>query len=103
MPETFIAAIVSMENGVTTVRTEFGAPASNDALVSDAVLTLSELHLDGGRGIKFTGPMSIPVAFSIAHLVGHRYGFVACYDPKLSRFVVVISHDPSVRIGDLID
>lgn len=102
-PRTFIAEVVSREDKVTTVRTEFGLPASNDVIVADAVATISGLQLDGGRGIRFTGPMSIPVAFAIAHLVGHRYGFVACYDPKLSQFVVVISHDQGMAIGDLID
>ena len=101
--QTFNAEISSKEDGITTVRTEFGVPASNDVIVADAVATMSGLHLDGGRGIRFTGPMSIPVAFAIAHLIGHRYGFVACYDPKLSQFVVVISHAPDMRIGDLID
>ena len=100
---TFMATITATESGIPTVHTEFGAPASNDSIVREVGSALSALHLDGGRGIKFTGPMSIPVAFAVAHAVAHRYGFVACYDPKLSKFVVTISHDPSVQIGQLID
>lgn len=100
---TIIATITATEGGISTVHTEFGTPASNDVLVGEVGDALSGLHLDGGRGVKFTGPMSIPMAFAIAHLVGHRYGFVACYDPKLSKFVVAISHEPSVRVGQLID
>jgi hypothetical protein len=56
--ETFIATVISRDDGISTVRTGFGAPASNDAIICDAVNTLGRLNLDGGRGIKFTGPMS---------------------------------------------
>ena len=103
MEQAFTAAITSEVDGVTTVRTDFVAPATNAVIVSGALAVMAGLHLDGGHGIKFTGPMSIPLAFVIAHLVAHRYGFVACFDPKLSKFVVVISHDPSVSVGDLMD
>jgi len=102
MQPVFTATITSETDGVTTVRTDFGEPATNAVIVTEAQSVLEGLHLDGGRGIKFTGPLSIPLAFVIAHLVAHRYGFVACFDPKLSQYVVVISHDPGVRVGDLI-
>jgi hypothetical protein len=46
--------------------------------------------------------MSLPVAFVIAHAVGHRYGSVAIRDPKLSAFVVAITHDPEHPLGELI-
>jgi CRISPR-associated protein Csx3 len=39
---------------------------------------------------------------ALAHAVAHLYGYVACYDPKLQGYVVAISHDPSVRPGDLL-
>ncbi|MFO0099621.1 MAG: CRISPR-associated protein Csx3 [Aphanizomenon sp.] len=28
---------------------------------------------------------------------------MACYDPKLQKYVVAISHNPKYQIGDLVD
>jgi CRISPR-associated protein Csx3 len=97
------AGITAQTDGVTALTVGFGEPASNALIVPDAIESVSALGLKGGRGIKIDGPASIPVAMAIAHAVCHLYGFVACYDPKLGRFVVAISHDPSIRPGDLLD
>jgi CRISPR-associated protein Csx3 len=100
----YYQAIISGESaGITTLAIGFGEPAPNDLIVRDALAALADLHLRGGRGIKFDGKASLPVAMALAHQVAHLYGFVACRDPKLSRFVVAISHDPAVRPGDLIE
>ncbi len=40
---------------------------------------------------------------ALAHAVAHLYQTVACWDPKLERFVVVISHSPVHRPGDLLE
>jgi CRISPR-associated protein Csx3 len=95
-----------MENvvdGVTTVRIAFGEPATNDRIVRDAIEALAQLSLDGGKGIKFNGAASLPVAMALAHAVAHRYGFVAIFDPKLGKYVVAISHDPALRAGELVE
>lgn len=80
----FEVEIASEQDGVVTVRTGFGAPASNSEIVPAAIAAVNDLNLAGGRGIRFNGPMSVPVAFALAHAVAHRFGYVACFDPKLS-------------------
>ena len=89
-------------DGLTSVITAFGEPAGNDVLVGEAIRAVQELQLKGGRGILFNGPASLPVAMALAHAVAHLYQFVGWFDPKLARFVVVISHAVDVRPGDLL-
>lgn len=100
--KTYSAEIVSSVDGVTTIRVGFGAPAQNDQIVRDAWEAMRNLGLTGGKGVKIEGPASLPVAMALAHAVAHLYGWVACFDPKLNRYVVAISHDPEVRPGDLL-
>ncbi len=103
MAEYYQVQLEGVKDGVATVRIDFGAPAQNDRLVQDAVAGIAALGLRGGKGIKFNGPASLPVAMALSHAVAHLYGYVACFDPKLEKYVVAISHDPSVRVGDLIE
>ena len=102
MPEHFSAEVLSETEGVITVQIAFGSPAANTEIVPDALAALAALNLEGGRGIHFTGRASLPVAMALAHAVGHLYGYVACYDPKLSGYIVAISHDPAIRSGQLL-
>lgn len=96
---------VSLSNGVLKVG--FGVPAQNDQIVRDAETRLDEMiesgELSGGKILRVNGPASLPVAMVISHKVAHLYGAVACFDPKLGRYVVAISHDPAYPIGDLIN
>jgi CRISPR-associated protein Csx3 len=100
-----------IESELTTdgilLRVCFGEPAQNDQIVRDAVSRLTELIQSGGLEgslLRVNGPMSMPVAFALAHGVGHLFGAVAIYDPKLGgKYVVSISHDPNYPIGLLID
>ena len=96
---------VSLTDGILKIG--FGAQAQNDQIVKDAESGLDALiesgELKGGEVIRVNGPASLPVAMVIAHKVNHLYGAVACFDPKLSKYVVAISHDPSYAVGDLID
>jgi CRISPR-associated protein Csx3 len=87
------------------LRVMFGEPAQNDRIVKDAAMRLAELagKLVGGGVLKINGPASMPVAFVLAHGVAHLYGAVAVYDPKLSKYVVCVTHDPAYGVGDLID
>ena len=89
--------------GTDTLKLSFGASAQNDEIVKDAIEGVKALNLAGGKVIKFNGPASLPVACALAHAVAHLFGAVACYDPKLSKYVVAISHDPDYQVGDLID
>ena len=79
----------------------FGAPAQNDRVVPDAVAAIAALGLAGGEGLLITGPASLPAAFAISHAVAHLYQFVAVYDPKLTAYVVAISHGDR-RLGELV-
>jgi len=84
----------------------FGQPAQNDQIVQDAVERLDEMvkagELAGGPVIKINGPASLPVAMSIAHAIGHLYETVACFDPKMRKYVVAFSHGTAYKAGDLI-
>lgn len=90
-----------------TLRVDFGDPAQNDQIVRAAVARLDELvksgQVSGGELIKINGPASVPVALVLAHGLGHLYQAVACYDPKLSKYVVAIAHGDKYKVGDLID
>ena len=85
----------------------FGDPAQNDAIVKDAEKRLDEMtgnnELPGGKLIKINGPASLPVAMVLAHKLGHLYGAIAVFDPKLGKYVVSISHDPDYTLGDLVE
>lgn len=89
------------------LRVKFGEQAENDQIVKDAEARLDEMvesgELSGGQLIKINGPASLPVAMVIAHALGHLYGAVACFDPKLSKYVVAIAHGGVYRVGDLVD
>jgi CRISPR-associated protein Csx3 len=98
----YLAKKTGETGGVTNVAIGFGEPADNTVVVPDAVAALSGLKLGGGRGIHFSGPASVPAAMALAHGVAHLYGYVACWDPKLGGYVVVISHDAAMRPGMLI-
>lgn len=96
---------ISLEGGV--LRIGFGESAQNDRIVKDAVARLDEMvrsgELMGGPLIKINGPASLPVAVVIAHVVGHLFEVVAIFDPKITKYVVAISHSDAYRPGDLID
>jgi CRISPR-associated protein Csx3 len=85
------------------LRVGFGDPASNDAIVKEVSESLKKMALPGGPLLKINGPASLPVAVVIAHGVTHLYGAVAVWDPKLSKYVVSVSHNPTFAVGDLID
>ncbi|MDF5715024.1 MAG: CRISPR-associated protein Csx3 [Rhizonema sp. NSF051] len=89
------------------LRVNFGEPAQNDQIVKDAATRLEEMaksgELVGGQLLKINGPISIPVAFVLAHKVGHLYGAIALFDPKLGKYVISITHNPEYKLGELID
>lgn len=98
------------EGDVPILRIGFGVSAHNDRIVRDAKARLDALIAEGALGggplLKVNGPASLPVAFVLAHAVGHLYSAIAVYDPKLSSdpgaYVVVISHSPDYQPGDLL-
>ena len=96
---------VSITDGILKIG--FGAPAQNDQIVKDAESSIESLvtsgELKGGEVIRVNGPASLPVAMVLAHKLAHLYQAVACFDPKLSKYVVAIAHGDKFAIGDLID
>ncbi|MCK5877853.1 MAG: hypothetical protein KAG43_09475, partial [Candidatus Marithrix sp.] len=65
--------------------------AQNSEIVKDVEQHLDELiengDIDGGEIIKINGPASLPIGMVFAHKLGHLYQAVACYDPKLAKYV----------------
>jgi CRISPR-associated protein Csx3 len=111
-----IKAIRREENNMTTykielkdgiLRVSFGEPAQNDQIVKDAAARLEEMaesgEIGGGSLLKINGPISIPVAFVLAHKLAHIYGAVGFFDPKIGKYVISITHNPAYKLGDLVD
>lgn len=96
---------ITLVDGVLKVG--FGTPAQNDQIVKDAATRLDEIvkseELAGGEVIRVNGPATLPVAMVLAHKLAHLYQAVACFDPKLSKYVVTIAHGEKYTIGDLIE
>jgi len=100
-------ATYKIEKTADVLKVGFADPAQNDQIVRDAVARLDEMvkagELSGGKLIKVNGPASLPVAMAIAHAIAHLYEVVACFDPKLAKYVVAVSHGEANKPGDLID
>ena len=96
---------IDLENDI--LRVKFGEPAQNDQIVQDAAMRLEEMgrsgELTGGQLLRINGPVSIPVAFVLAHKLAHIYGAITFYDPKLGKYVICVTHNPAYKLGDLID
>jgi CRISPR-associated protein Csx3 len=96
---------IELKNDI--LRLSFGEPAQNDQIVKDAATKLEQMaqsrELTGGQLLRINGPVSIPVAFVLAHKLAHIYGAIAFFDPKLGKYVICITHNPAYKLGDLID
>jgi CRISPR-associated protein Csx3 len=95
--------IVAQSATETTLKIGFGDPAQNDQICRDAEVILQALSLTGGKVVKINGPASLPVSVVIAHHVAHLFEAVAVFDPKLSKYVISVSHGGPYKVGDLID
>lgn len=100
MGDTYRISAETTPSGVL-LRLSFGTPAQNTEIVRDAVVALEALQLVGGTTVFLNGPASLPVACAVAHGVAHLFMEVACYDPKMSGYVVAISHGGR-EIGTLV-
>ena len=79
-------------------------PQTNAEMVPDVESRLAALANAGGLSGKMllvNGAASVPLSFVIAHKVAHLFGAVAVFDPKLSGFVIAISHDPEFKLGEV--
>ena len=91
------------------LRVGFGVPSDSSQIVKDAVARLDAMRsagaLSGGGLLKIDGPTSVPVAMVLGHKLSHLFEAIACFDPKLNKYVVTISHSPNpdYAVGNLID
>ncbi len=89
------------------LRVGFGESATNEQIICDAGARLDKLiqtgALGGGKLLKVNGPASMPVAMLLGHKLAHLYETVACYDPKLTHYVVVSTHGGEYSLGELVD
>jgi CRISPR-associated protein Csx3 len=98
----------SLEANHILLTGEFGAPADNDIIVRDAANAVQEALVTAlaperpPRRLLFTGRASLPVAFVVAHAVAHLFREIGVFDPKLSQYVIVISHG-GVPVGTLVN
>lgn len=98
-------SIVLTTGEAALLRLAFADPAPNDVIVRDVDVMMRDLKstsLTGGRLLLLNGAASLPVIAVIVHHVAHLFAVVAIYDPKLSAYVVVLSHEPDFRIGDIL-
>lgn len=104
-PMEFTYSITRDADGI--LRVGFGKPSGNDQIVKDAYARLDAMQkageLSGGGLLKINGPASLPVAMVLGHKLSHLFEAVACFDPKLNKYVVAISHSPNYAVGDMID
>lgn len=84
------------------LRVGFGEPAQNDQIVRDAVAAVRGLNLSGGKAVALNGPASLPAAVALSHELGHLFGAILVFDPKMAGYVVAVSHDPAYAVGDVI-
>ncbi|MDM8565365.1 CRISPR-associated protein Csx3 [Candidatus Halobeggiatoa sp. HSG11] len=81
--------------------------AQNNEIVKDVEQRLEQLiengDIAGGEIIKINGPATLPVAMVFAHKLSHLYQAIACYDPKLAKYVVAIAHGDKYSIGELLE
>ncbi len=87
---------------------DFGEPAQNDQLVKDTAAGLGEMaqlgELLGGKLFRINGPVSIPVAFVLAHQLAHIDIFRdQFFRPKSGLCVISITHNPAYKLRELID
>ena len=93
-----------LTDGILKVGFNPNEPADNNLIVQDAVAACEPLRDQvAGKVLKINGPASLPVAIAIGHCFAHVVPAIACWDPKLKKYVVSISHSPDYKLGDLID
>jgi CRISPR-associated protein Csx3 len=80
--------------------------ANNDLIVKEALILargiVDELELHG-KVVRINGAASLPVAMVLCKVFSGVALAVAAYDPKLQKYVVVVSNNRKYVIGDLID
>ena len=88
---------------------DFGRPSDNTQIVKDAAARLDVMRkageLSGGGLLKINGPASLPVAMVLGHKLSHLFEAIACFDPKMNKYIIAISHssNPDYAVGNVVD
>ena len=86
---------------------KFIGNAQNDKWVKEAYKRLDEMETTGeilgGGPIKITGKISMAVIVPICHKLAQYFSAISIFDPRLNRYVVVISNNPGLKVGELIE
>ena len=94
--------LVERNESAALLKVGFVGSALGDTVLRSAVKAIEAVDLSGGGVVLINGPMTLPVAFVIAHKVLHLFTAVAVYDPKMNGYLVVASHGSKHNPGDLV-
>ena len=106
-PLTGTYIITRDKNGI--LRVGFGTPGDNTQIVKDAAARLDAMEeadeLSGGDLLKINGPASLPVAMFLGHRLSDLFEVIACFDPRMDKYVIAISRssDSKYAVGNVID
>ena len=89
------------KNG-TVLKMGFGDSAPGNQIVTAVTQLIEQVDLTGGGVVLINGPMTIPVAFIIAHKVLHLFSCIAVFDPKLDGYIVVTNHGSAHATGAIV-
>jgi CRISPR-associated protein Csx3 len=92
----------NIKEGVRMVVIEFEIPGGvlDVARLGDAIAAAPAIPGTKIVGISGRGPVWLYAALT------HHYHYaraVATYEPRLGKFIVVVTHTPELRVGDVID
>ncbi|AFZ11539.1 hypothetical protein Cri9333_0593 [Crinalium epipsammum PCC 9333] len=113
LPNTPPSFLIYWEDDVLIARINNTVKADGDQIAVDAYSQLQNLinsgQLSGGKPfLKINGRATVLASFLIAYEVGHKYGAVAVFDPKigdrgLDRYIVTINHSKNYQVGETFD
>lgn len=92
--------------GVLNINCQLGVVEGN-ILIKEAAQKIDDLInsqiIKGGELLKINGKSSVAVSYMIAHKLGHLYGNIAVWDPKLCDYVITLRHGGKYAEGELIN
>lgn len=72
-----------------------------DSITPETLLYLSPPKVNATKGVVLSGRGPIWLYCYLAHYY-HPTKFIATYDPRLGGAVIVESHNPNYKIGDIL-
>ena len=103
---TFFANVEGDILKVGCVRTDGNQIAIDAAARIDELIASGKLR--GGKLIKVNGKATLLSSYVIASRLGHLYGAIAVYDPKIcdmgiDRYIVALSHGSGMAVGSVLE